>query len=704
MRDDKKWRLALAEFEAMRAHVPSRVSEKFVTDYHGVLDKMTEASEEDLDSFRIPASELKHMVVSVQLELGGLDGPRKANYSKDNYCDTNYFRRKIDALARYLPIIEERMHQSPTPNGSKDYWSMSTPQLERLATRFGIGGYGDQHGHVDRGIIIKGLLQRDAALQSPPLRANSSADYVIVQNTNLRQISRLTPPNLTPEAAVDAQLPISSEENPNPPGVFISYSHDSETHLKLVLTLSDHLRSDGVNCHIDQYEESPPEGWPRWCDKQVRDADFVLVACTEIYLRRFQGEEETGKGLGVNWEGHIITQELYNAQMRNSKFLPIMFASEDERFIPTPLQGATHYLLPEHYDDLYRRLTNQPLIAKPPLGTMKSMPSLRMPALQALKPRESFFALPTETFSHEETIRSGGEQLYNDLIAANFISHSVGASRTVRELIEELAAHSNKPIPIDSIRAAFGERRAPRGSVFFGNPGNHLEEILSAYPNVRWWISSRGLNVEGDNPDSEVSERSIELPTPPAARGTRPQENPTHNVVFLSAAFVKIAYSGPGFSSRTDGMHSFSEIEGASKGDMIGLVARFRNEAICGQEVTTVRAVRAHLKLFDKNNQEIGTGYSSALWLGHPSDTFDLVPNGPGGSVLVCLGSRTKAHVRWKTRAAIDRLHDNDLELSDGYPNRAEITLMDSNHRPLLKPIVLEITKMAGELSVAVRQ
>jgi hypothetical protein len=503
--------------------------------------------------------------------------------------------------------------------------------------------------------------------------------------------------------AADAQPPVSSKEKPNSPKVFISYSHDSETHLKLVLALSDHLRSDGVDCHIDQYEASPPEGWPRWCDKQVRDADFVLVACTGIYLRRFQGEEETGKGLGVIWEGHIITQELYNAQMRNRKFLPIMFASEDEMFIPTPLQGATHYQLPEHYDDLYRRLTNQPLIAKPPLGTMKSMPSLRMPALQALKPRESFFALPTETFSHEETIRSGGEQLYNDLIAANFISHSVGPSRTVRELIEELAAHSNKPIPIDSICATFGEQRAPRGSVFFGNPGNHLEEILSAYPKVRWWISSRGLNVEGDNPDSEVSERSKEQPAPPAARGTRPQENPTHNVVFLSAAFVKIAYSGPGYSQRTDGMHSFSEIEGASKGDMIGLVARFRNEALYGQEITIVRAVRAHLKLFDQNNQEIGTGYSSALWLGHPSDTLDLVPNGRGGSVLVCWGSKTKARVSWKTRVAIDRLRDNDTELRDGYPSRAEVTLMDSNHRPLLKPIILEITKTAGELSVVAR-
>jgi hypothetical protein len=46
----------------------------------------------------------------------------------------------------------------------KDYWSMSTPELEELATEFGIGGYGDQYGNVDRAIIIKQLLRRDETL------------------------------------------------------------------------------------------------------------------------------------------------------------------------------------------------------------------------------------------------------------------------------------------------------------------------------------------------------------------------------------------------------------------------------------------------------------------------------------------------------------------------------------------------------------
>ncbi|MEW6234597.1 MAG: hypothetical protein AB1656_04360 [Candidatus Omnitrophota bacterium] len=45
-----------------------------------------------------------------------------------------------------------------------------------------------------------------------------------------------------------------------PPKVFISYAHDCpghENHIDDVLALSDRLRSDGVDCHIDLNEVSP---------------------------------------------------------------------------------------------------------------------------------------------------------------------------------------------------------------------------------------------------------------------------------------------------------------------------------------------------------------------------------------------------------------------------------------------------------------
>jgi hypothetical protein len=230
----------------------------------------------------------------------------------------------------------------------------------------------------------------------------------------------------------------------------------------------------------------------------------------------------------------------------------------------------------------------------------------------------------------------------------------------------------------------------------------HLNKPEVSYPIVvryKW-----GTKQEEDKFQITWNNRTRRLTTSPAESESRSQENARHNIVFLNAAFVKLTYSGPGFSERMDGMQSFKEVEGVSNGDMIGLAARFRNEAIYGQVVAAVMSVRAHLKLFDRNNQEIGTGYPSALWLGHRSDTVALIPNGQGGSVLVCLGTKTKARVRWKTRISVDRLHDNEQDLKDGYPRRAEITLMDSDDKPLLKPIVLEITETAGEPSVAVRQ
>ena len=69
------------------------------------------------------------------------------------------------------------------------------------------------------------------------------------------------------------------------PQVFISYSHDSDDHKQSILALSDRLRSDGIDCQIDQYlNGAPAQGWQRWMEGQIEAADFVLVVCTKIYL------------------------------------------------------------------------------------------------------------------------------------------------------------------------------------------------------------------------------------------------------------------------------------------------------------------------------------------------------------------------------------------------------------------------------------
>ncbi len=158
--------------------------------------------------------------------------------------------------------------------------------------------------------------------------------------------------------------------------VFISYSHDSEEHQQNVLSLADRLRDEGIDCIIDQYEESPSEGWVRWAINQIEEADFVLVVCTEQYSQLFVGKGETIDGQAANWQGAIITQTIYDSQANNTKFIPITFSAQDFAHIPVILRSTTSYAIDTDYEQLYRRLTNQFATPMPALGAIQQLPRL----------------------------------------------------------------------------------------------------------------------------------------------------------------------------------------------------------------------------------------------------------------------------------------------------------------------------------------
>ncbi len=162
------------------------------------------------------------------------------------------------------------------------------------------------------------------------------------------------------------------------PKVFISYSHDSTEHSNRVCALANQLRSDGIDCHIDQFENppSPPEGWPLWMERQIAKANFVLVVCTATYLRRFTGQEQPAVGHGVSWESLLTANHIYAAGSMNTKCIPVLFNDGKAEDVPRPLQGATRYWIerPDDYEWLYRHLTNQPSVRKSELGSVRTLP------------------------------------------------------------------------------------------------------------------------------------------------------------------------------------------------------------------------------------------------------------------------------------------------------------------------------------------
>src|SRR5689334_20761983 len=138
----------------------------------------------------------------------------------------------------------------------------------------------------------------------------------------------------------------ASEESPAcPVRVFISYSHDSREHCDQVLELAQRLRRDGIDAKLDQFEPAPAQGSPLWCARQILEAAYVLLICTEPYRKRFLGLEAFGQGRGVKWEAKIIQNILYYEEL-NPGFIPVLFKESHSRCVPETVREASWYLIP----------------------------------------------------------------------------------------------------------------------------------------------------------------------------------------------------------------------------------------------------------------------------------------------------------------------------------------------------------------------
>ncbi len=179
-----------------------------------------------------------------------------------------------------------------------------------------------------------------------------------------------------------ATMQANNSDNP-PKKVFVSYSWepDAPEYQPRVLRFAQDLRRYGLNATMDLFEQHPPEGLPRWMLKQIRDSDFVLMFITETYRKRFEGDDEPGKGKGVKWEGGVITRNIYDSEFHNRKFIPVLFGTKYLSSMPTILVGDTYYdvTAPERLEALVRYMTDQPAYVPVPVGRTPVLPPRSVP-------------------------------------------------------------------------------------------------------------------------------------------------------------------------------------------------------------------------------------------------------------------------------------------------------------------------------------
>lgn len=91
------------------------------------------------------------------------------------------------------------------------------------------------------------------------------------------------------------------------------------------------------------------------------------------------GHEEPNKGKGVDWEGALITQELYDSRSQTLKFVPVFLNDALPEHIPDPLCSISHYALTyeKNYQNLYDFLLGQAGVVPHPVGIHKTKPPIQ---------------------------------------------------------------------------------------------------------------------------------------------------------------------------------------------------------------------------------------------------------------------------------------------------------------------------------------
>lgn len=159
----------------------------------------------------------------------------------------------------------------------------------------------------------------------------------------------------------------SLQVNSRPPKVFVSYSWDSPEHKQWVAQLCGHLRQHGIDITLDQWHLRLGEDMGAFMEKSIREADRVLVICTESYVAKTRAR----KG-GAGYEHMILTGEMMQ-NLGTTKFIPVIKQSNEPIALPAELQ-TRHYINLSGGTDFQENLAHltrdlyDAVISPPPLG------------------------------------------------------------------------------------------------------------------------------------------------------------------------------------------------------------------------------------------------------------------------------------------------------------------------------------------------
>ncbi|EHD1548114.1 TIR domain-containing protein, partial [Escherichia coli] len=134
-----------------------------------------------------------------------------------------------------------------------------------------------------------------------------------------------------------------------------------------VAQLAGCLRNNGIDAFLDQWNIRGGEDMSVFMERSIREADRVLVICTDRYCYKARGRVG-----GVGYESHLLTSEIMQ-EMGTIKFIPIIRNLTNGVSLPDALSGRFYYNLSDgaeyhnNFELLLRELHDAP-VPIPPIG------------------------------------------------------------------------------------------------------------------------------------------------------------------------------------------------------------------------------------------------------------------------------------------------------------------------------------------------
>ena len=154
-------------------------------------------------------------------------------------------------------------------------------------------------------------------------------------------------------------------DNPN---VFISYSHDGESHERWVEKLASDLRYHGVNAIFDKWDLRLGKDLRFFMENGLSTSNLVICICSENYVQKVN----SGVG-GAGYEGSLITSDLI--ENTNLEYIiPVVRNNNSLQKVPLALKSKLHIDFSDdsqyvtNYTKLLERIYGEDIKKKPPLG------------------------------------------------------------------------------------------------------------------------------------------------------------------------------------------------------------------------------------------------------------------------------------------------------------------------------------------------